>query len=181
MKETKLIRKAVKGNQEALEELLILHHEQLYRTAYIYTKNREDALDIVQEASLRAFRYIGSLKKEAFFLTWLTRILVHCAYDFLEKKKKEMPVSKLEELAAGKGEKREEHLDLIEAVSRLKESHRDAVILFYFKDLQISEVADVMEVPENTVKTYLRRGKAELKKQLGGREYYEEGNIPTRI
>lgn len=181
MKETKLVRKAVKGNQEALEELLIIHNEQLYRTAYIYTKNREDALDIVQDASFRAFRYIGNLNNEAFFLTWLTRILVHCAYDFLEKKKKETPVSKLEELATGKREKREEHLDLIDVVSRLKAPYRDAIILFYFKDLRISEVADVMDVPANTIKTYLRRGKKQLKKQLGGHQYYEEGSIPRRI
>ncbi len=168
MKETRLVKKAIKGNAKAFEELLVLHSDRLYRTAYIYAGNREDALDIVQETSCKAFLAIGQLKNEQYFLTWLTRILIHCAYDVLNKRKKEMPVEKLVELPAVCKDGIAENLDLIEAVTRLKEQHRTAIILFYYHDMAISEIARMMDIPENSVKTYLQRGRKELKIRLGG-------------
>lgn len=168
MKEERLVKKAVKGNARAFEELLILHSERLYRTAFLYAGNREDALDIVQETSCKAFLAIGQLKNEQYFLTWLTRILIHCAYDILKKRKKEMPVNELVELPSSSDNRVAENLDLMEAITLLKEQHRTAIILFYYHDLSISEIARSMDIPENTVKTYLQRGRKELKNRLGG-------------
>ena len=168
MNDLKLIKKAIKGNKECLEELLVLHGDQLYRTAYLYVQNREDALDVVQEVSYKAFLSIGQLKNEKFFLTWLTKILINCSYDVLKKNKRELPLSNMIELTTNEREKREENLDLLEAINRLDEKYKNAIILFYFQDLPISEVAKVMKIPENTVKTFLSRGKDRLKKLLGG-------------
>lgn len=167
MKEMKLVKKAMKGNGRAFEELLILHSDRLYRTAYLYAGNREDALDIVQEASCKAFLAISQLKNEEYFLTWLTRILIHCAYDVLKKRKKEMPAEKLIELPSSSREV-DENLDLMDAITQLKEQHRTAIILFYYHDMTISDAAKTMDIPENTVKTYLQRGRKELKSRLGG-------------
>lgn len=167
MKEMKLVKKAMKGNGRAFEELLILHSDRLYRTAYLYAGNREDALDIVQEASCKAFLAISQLKNEEYFLTWLTRILIHCAYDVLKKRKKEMPADKLVELPSSSREAGE-NLDLMDAITQLKEQHRTAIILFYYHDMTISDAAKTMDIPENTVKTYLQRGRKELKSRLGG-------------
>jgi RNA polymerase sigma-70 factor, ECF subfamily len=166
--ELSLIRKAVKGNKKCLEELLVLHIDQLYRTAFLYVRNREDALDVVQEASYKAFMSISQLKNEKFFLTWLTRILINCSYAVLKKKKKEIPIDKISEGDVDRGEQGVESLDLLKAINQLNEKHKNAIILFYFQDLPISEVAKVMNIPENTVKTYLSRGKERLKKLLGG-------------
>ncbi len=174
MNELTLVKKAIKGNRECLEELLVLHGDQLYRTAYLYVRNREDALDVVQETSYKAFLSIGQLKNEKYFLTWLTKILINCSYDVLKKSKKELPLSNMIELTTDEREKREENLDLLEAINRLNEKHKNAIILFYFQDLSISEVAKVMKIPENTVKTFLSRGKARLKKLLGGMNYNGE-------
>ncbi len=181
MNELKLIKKAIKGNKECLEELLILHGDQLYRTAYLYVRNHEDALDAVQETSYKAFLSIGQLKNEKFFLTWLTKILINCAYDVLKKSKKELPLNNFVELTTDKREKSEENLDLLEAVNKLNEKHKNAIILFYFQDLPISEIAKVMNIPENTVKTYLSRGKERLKKLLGGMNYNGEKIISRSI
>ena len=181
MNELKLIKKAIKGNAECLEELLVLHGDQLYRTAYLYVRNREDALDVVQEASCKAFLSIGQLKNEKFFLTWLTKILINCSYDVLKKSKKELPLSNMIELTTDEREEREENLDLLEAINRLDEKHKNAIILFYFQDLPISEVAKVMKIPENTVKTFLSRGKDRLKKLLGGMNYDGEKIISKSI
>jgi RNA polymerase sigma-70 factor, ECF subfamily len=168
MKELKLIKRAIKGNEKCLEELLVLHSDQMYRTAFLYVKNREDALDIVQEASVKAFLSISQLRDENFFLTWLTKILINCCYDLLKKKKKESPFNNLIKMVSVKDEIKVENLDLLEAIHHLKENYKNAIILFYFNDLPISEVAKVMNIPENTVKTYLSRGKEQLKKLLGG-------------
>jgi RNA polymerase sigma-70 factor, ECF subfamily len=176
MKEAKLVKKAVKGNAKAFEELLVLHSERLYRTAFLYAGNREDALDIVQETSCKAFLAIGQLKSEEYFLTWLTRILIHCAYDVLKKRRKEMPVEKLVDLPSSSEHKVAESLDLMEAITQLKEQHRTAIILFYYHDLPISEIARTMDIPENTAKTYLQRGRKELKTRLGG-EHDEKENV----
>lgn len=181
MNEIKLVRKAIKGNKNALEDLLILHGDQLYRTAYLYVGNREDALDVVQETAYKALLAVGQLKNEKFFLTWLTKILIHCSYDVLKKKKSEIPLEKMIDLSMSKKENKDECLDLVEAISQLKNQYRSAIILFYFHDLPINEVAKTMNVPENTVKTYLRRGKDQLKKLLGGMSYNGEEIISRRV
>lgn len=171
MKELNLIKKAIKGNKECLEELLVINGDQLYRTAYLYVRNREDALDVVQETSYKAFLSIGHLKNEEFFLTWLTKILINCSYDVLKKNKKVLPLNNMIELIADKRDKREEILDLLDAINKIDKKYKNAIILFYFHDLPISEVAKVMNIPESTVKTYLSRGKDRLKKLLGGINY----------
>ncbi|MGG3915918.1 sigma-70 family RNA polymerase sigma factor [Rossellomorea vietnamensis] len=181
MNELSLIRKAIKGNKKCLQELLILHSDQLYRTAFLYVRNREDALDVVQEASYKAFKSIGHLKKEKFFLTWLTRILINCSYEILNKKKKEIPIEIMNERNFDRTEQGIERLDLLEAVNQLNEKHKDAIILFYFQDLPITEVAKIMNIPENTVKTYLSRGKERLKKVLGGMSHNGEKLISRSI
>jgi RNA polymerase sigma-70 factor, ECF subfamily len=177
MKEIKLVKKAIKGNKKAFEELLILHSDQLYRTAYLYVGNREDALDVVQETAYKALLAVDKLRDERYFLTWLTRILIHCAYDVLKKNKREIPIEKIIELPSAQKGKWDETLDLVEAIERLNAHYRDAVILFYYQDLPISEVAKIMNAPENTVKTYLSRGKNQLKKLLGGIGYNGEETI----
>ena len=181
MNELNLIKKAVKGNKRCLEELLVLHSDQLYRTAFLYVRNREDALDVVQEASYKAFTSISQLKNEKFFLTWLTRILIHCSYDVLKRKKKEIPIDMMKERDVDGREHDVESLDLVAAINQLNEKHKDAIILFYFHDFPISEVAKVMNIPENTVKTYLSRGKERLKKVLGGMNHNGEKLISRSI
>ncbi|WP_312474965.1 sigma-70 family RNA polymerase sigma factor [Neobacillus sp.] len=168
MTELKLIKNAIKGNKKCLEELLVLHSDQLFRTAYLYVRNREDALDVVQETSYKAFLSISQLKNENFFLTWLTKILINCCYDILKRNKREILIENMIEQVSDKKEMRIESLDLLEAVNQLNEKYKTVIILFYFQDLPISEVARVINIPENTVKTYLSRGKEQIKKLLGG-------------
>ncbi|MEK5232084.1 sigma-70 family RNA polymerase sigma factor [Lysinibacillus sp. FSL K6-0232] len=181
MNERKLVKKAVKGNKEAFEKLLVIHSNQLYRTAFLYVGNREDALDIVQEVAYKGLLAIGQLRNEEFFLTWLTKILMHCAFDVIKKKKREIPIEKIIEPSSEKLEKRESRLDLVKMIHQLKAPYRDAIILFYFHDLPISEVAKIMNIPENTVKTYLYRGKGQLKKLLRGNGYNGEETVSSRI
>ena len=81
----KKVKKAKRGDEKAFQELI--HHEKnkLYRMAYIYVKNENDALDIVQDAIYKAFICIKSLKNPQYFSTGFTRILINSALDFIKK------------------------------------------------------------------------------------------------
>lgn len=163
MNEETLVIESKNGNKEAFEKLMLLHGEQLYRTAFLYTGNREDALDVVQDTVYKAYLGLYKLKKNQYFLTWVTKILIHTSYSIL--KKKEITVSK-QDIVDQTSVDLDQRIDLIQAVGRLKDKYKDAIILFYFLDLPISEIASIMNIPKNTVKTYLFRGKKKLKEML---------------
>ncbi|MFZ7121114.1 MAG: sigma-70 family RNA polymerase sigma factor [Eubacteriaceae bacterium] len=163
MNEETLVIESKNGNKEAFEKLMLLHGEQLYRTAFLYTGNREDALDVVQDTVYKAYLDLHKLKRNQYFLTWVTKILIHTSYAIL--KKKEITISK-QDIVAQTSVDLDQRIDLIQAVGRLKDKYKDAIILFYFLDLPISEIASIMNIPKNTVKTYLFRGKKKLKEML---------------
>ncbi|WP_214855710.1 sigma-70 family RNA polymerase sigma factor [Exiguobacterium sp. s166] len=167
---TELVRRAIKQDEEAFEQLILLHSEQLYRTAYVYVKNEQDALDVVQETVYKAFISIGQVKEPKYFVTWLTKILIRNCYRVLNQ---QTVVADLIEQIPVKESSREEHLDLIDALSHLRKEYRDVLVLFYFHDVPMKEIASFIGITLNTVKTYLKRGREELKKQLGGLDYVE--------
>lgn len=167
---TDLVRRAIKQDEAAFEQLILLHSEQLYRTAYVYVKNEQDALDVVQETVYKAFISIGQVKEPKYFVTWLTKILIRNCYRVLNQ---QTAVADLIEQIPVKESSREEHLDLIDALSHLRKEYRDVLVLFYFHDVPMKEIASFIGITLNTVKTYLKRGREELKKQLGGLDYVE--------
>ena len=83
--EQKTVKRAMRGNVEAYGVLIREQKEYLYRTAYLYSGNEEDALEIVQETVLRAFRSIRNLKDPAVFRTWITRILINVSKDYYKR------------------------------------------------------------------------------------------------
>ena len=80
--------KAIYGDELAFEELLKSEADKLYKIAYLHMQNKEDALDVIQEATCKAYLAIGQLKEPSYFSTWLIKILIRCAYKELERKKK---------------------------------------------------------------------------------------------
>ncbi|MFJ7746526.1 sigma-70 family RNA polymerase sigma factor [Peribacillus sp. NPDC097295] len=176
MNENKLVKKAIKGDGKAFEKLLELHSDQLYRTAFLYVGNRDDALDVVQETAYKSFQAVGQLKNTEYFLTWVTRILIHCSYDLLRKKNREIPMNRMKEKAE-EFFHQEESLDLGAAINLLNEQYRTVILLFYYRDLSIHDIAEIMSIPENTVKTYLHRAKRNLRKSLEGAGYLGQENL----
>ncbi|WP_175987239.1 sigma-70 family RNA polymerase sigma factor [Bacillus sp. Marseille-Q1617] len=162
----RLVKKAIKGSKNAFEKLVQQHYERIYRTAYLYVHNEEDALDAVQEAAYQAYKSIHSLKHPEYFLTWLTRIVIRCAVDVIRKRGKVVPMNDdyLSNVPDESTPDIEGSSQLLHAIGQLKVNHRTAIILFYYHDYSIKTISTVMDIPENTVKTYLSRGKAELKK-----------------
>jgi len=169
----KLAKQARHGNINAYGELIELHKEYLYRTAYLYTKNEENSLDIVQECVLKGFRTIASIRKPEYFKTWITRILINVVNDFYKKHNLTVSFDEIEFAVADKTNAVEEKWDLYEAIDRLSEKQRTVIILKYFDGLKIGEIAYAMSIPEGSVSAYLTRAKEELRHYLKEDYQYE--------
>ncbi|MFC0190218.1 sigma-70 family RNA polymerase sigma factor [Fictibacillus aquaticus] len=169
-----LVQKAVRGNDEAFEALMKHESEKMYKTAFLYVRNKEDALDVVQETVCKAYTSIHQLREPAYFSTWLIKILIRNAYQLLSKQKKVVLTGDdfLNQAAEKGTDSYASELDVTCAISRLEKNYQTAIILFYYHDFSIRRIADTMEKPESTVKTYLRRARLELKNLLGGTDTY---------
>ncbi|MDO5423378.1 MAG: sigma-70 family RNA polymerase sigma factor [Eubacteriales bacterium] len=171
----KLAKKAIRGDAQAYGALIEHYKTYLYRTAWLYLKNEEMALDAVGDCILNGFRSIHTLKNPAYFRTWLTRILINAAADHYQKNPVTEDVTELSVAAPEDSLSQEEKWDLHRAIDRLPEKYRTVVILKYFDELKISEIAYTMEIPEGSVKAYLNRARAELRHLLKEEYLYEDG------
>lgn len=156
------IKKAIKGNKKAFQDLILKEQSSLYKMAYLYVKNEDDALDIVHESVYKAYVSIKNLKEPNYFLTWLTRIVINTAIDFIKKKKliSEVPVEQIQAIGQGKIEDR---LDLLDAINQLEDRFKTIIILRYYKDFSVKQIAYALNCPEGTVKTQLFRATNKLR------------------
>ncbi|MDU5249979.1 sigma-70 family RNA polymerase sigma factor [Clostridium perfringens] len=163
LNEIKLIKESMKGNKESFGILIKNNKEYLYKMAFLYVKDEQDALEVIHETVYRAFLNIEKLKKAKFFNTWITRILINVSIDFLKKKGKNEMLDESTPIIKEKCEiSTEEKLDLYNAIDLLNDNYKTVIIMMYFNDIKIKDISKVMEIPENTVKTYLRRAKQAL-------------------
>lgn len=167
MDNRELAHKARKGDAAAFEELIKFCQEKLYRIAYSYVNNRDDALDIVSESVYRAYLNLRTLKNPSYFDTWIIRIVINQAINFLNKNRR---VMLKEDIGLNTGSrdavKSDETIDLHAAMGKLDENQKTVIILKYFEDLTITQVAEVMERPVGTVKTYLHGALKNLRLEL---------------
>ncbi len=169
MKKTKglkLVEKAVKGNREAFGDLIVMHQEYLYKLAYLYTKNEQDALDAVQECAMRAMISMDKLREPAYFKTWITRILLNCIYQEQKKRRNDSPFEEYSETAPQLPVSIEEKTDLYEAIDLLPPTYKTVVVLQYFAGIKLKDIAQIMDIPMGSVKGYLFRAKEALRNQL---------------
>lgn len=152
-------------DEEAFFDRLYVEHRKMYAIAYSYLRTETDALEVVQEASCRAWMKRTKLKDEQSFTPWLMRITINCCMDELRRKKRVVPAETLVEEAA-KEMKSNERIDLERAMNRMKPRYRHAVILKYYQDMTTVEIAKVLKRPEGTVKTWLREGLKQLRSYL---------------
>lgn len=162
-----LVKKAKKGNDEAFEELIGSVRRKLYCTAYSYVKNEQDALDIYQETIYKAFTTLKSLKKPEAFQSWITKILIYKAIDFIRKETRHFTTDKEELFAELMNPENIDSIahsmDLTEAFNHLSPTYKTIILLRYYHDLSIKEIARIMDYPEGTVKSHLNRAKKELR------------------
>ncbi|MEC0347872.1 sigma-70 family RNA polymerase sigma factor [Peribacillus frigoritolerans] len=162
----KKIKKAKRGNEHAFQELIQDEKNKLFRMAYLYVKNEDDALDIVQDTIYKAFVSIKQLKEPHYFSTWISRILINTALDFIKKNNRVFPFSDVDGIHEDQNLRIEEKLDLLEAIEQLEVQYKTVIIFRYYKDLSIKQIAEILNCPEGTVKTRLHRAINQLKSDL---------------
>jgi len=153
--------------KEKLGELIIASQESLYRVAKTLLFNDADCADAIQEAIVKAFSNLHSLKHEKYAKTWLMKILMNECYAIMRKEKR---LVSLESIAEEAAYEREDYTDLYAAVSELPEEMRTVIALYYAEGFSVREIAEVEETTESAIKNRLFKARNKLKKKLENTE-----------
>ena len=155
-------------NVQKTEQILIDNYEKYYRLAYSYTRTQEDALDVVQESAYKAIRDCNKVENPNYISTRIYRIVVNTCIDLLRKRQKnESIVGKLDEDVSY--EDSYSNPDLKAALEQLDESEKTVIVLRYFEDLKLDDIARITDSNLNTVKARLYRGLKKLKDKMEGK------------
>ncbi len=156
--------RVLKNKDTIIKEILIQNYIMFYRIAYSYVHNESDAQDIVQESAYKAIYHARNLKKEEFVKTWICRIVINESISFLRKQKKEQVKFTTDPLTCYS--EQEENIDLRKALEQLKPEERTIIILRYFEEMKLEEIAQICKESVNTVKSRLYRTLKKLKLDL---------------
>jgi RNA polymerase sigma-70 factor (ECF subfamily) len=175
-----MIRRAQAGEGEALTQLILSQQHYVYSIAMSVLKNPDDAADLTQDAFIRLVRALPQYTGESRFTTWLYRLVVNLGRDELRRRGRQVPIAppsdepeEQDPIASVADDDRwadpEQALDSQElrsevrrALEQLDEHHRLVLTLYYFDDMKYTDIAEVLDMPLNTVKSHIRRGKERL-------------------
>ena len=180
-----LVRAAQKGDMGAFEELVARHRDKIYARAYSMMRNEEEAIDLSQEAWIKAWQRLKQFQGESSFGTWMTRIVINLCLDQLRRHKRQRAesIEAMDEESGGV----ERHMPVVtvnpteglervelrqrldQALSQLSEAHRTAIVLCEFEGMEYKEIAKAMECSIGTVMSrlfYARRKMAALLSDL---------------
>jgi len=176
-----LVRAAQRGNMAAFEELVARHRDKIYARAVSMMRNEEEAIDLSQEAWVKAWQRLKQFQGEASFGTWMTRIVINLCLDQLRKQKRQRTES-IEEMNEESGgverqmpvvtvnptaglERRELRQRIDQALNQLSYEHRTVLVLHQFEEMEYKQIAKTMGCSIGTVMSrlfYARRKLAAL-------------------
>lgn len=155
----------MRNRKEALiRSILLENYQSYYRLAFSYVHQEADAMDIVQEGAYKAMLKAGSLREERFAGTWVYRIMMNTAKDYMKKNERECEL--LEDAVMDTKESGID-LDLREAVDKLPIQEKTLIILRFYEDKQLSEIAEILQENVSTIKSRLYRTLEKLRRELG--------------
>lgn len=144
------------------------HQNDFYILAYGYVKNRESALDIVQESILKALSSSRKLKDTSSIKTWFYRILVNTSISYIRKNKRIIYFDEVPEIEPPVNNNLDVNFDLYSAVDQLDSKHKSVIILRYFEDMKIEDIAYILNTNASTVKSRIYNAIKKLKKIMEG-------------
>lgn len=172
------VKKAKKGNKEALLHLIMSEKDVYYRLAFSYMGNAHDAMDAMDEMIVTLYEKIGQLKKEEAFYSWSKTILVNGCKRLLHKRGKLVLLedwNKVDDREIGQVvssndpyRRSEQQMDMETLLLQVNEHQREAIQLKYFHDLDYQTIADITKVSIGTVKSRIYHGLQTLKNQYRG-------------
>lgn len=154
-----LVKHCLRGEPRAFEQLVDKYQKPIFNVAYRMVRDYDDAEDIAQNAFVKAYENLSAYNPKHKFFSWLYRMAVNEALNFLKQKNRLQGLS--EDLQAGEQspDKRYEEAELSEslhdALMELKVDHRAAIVLKHFEDLSYRDIGYILEIPEKTVKSRL--------------------------
>ena len=167
--ESLLIKNLKKGREDAYRQLVEEYGNKLLKTCYLILRNREEAEDVVQETFIRVFSKIDTFKEKSGLYTWIYTIALNLCRDRL-RRKKELLVVEDEWVGSDDVESHvEKNIDrelLRKELFEINPTYREALVLFYFDDFSVKEIAEILEEKEGTIKSRLSRGRNILKEKL---------------
>lgn len=161
---TKLAKLSKKGNKEAFSKLIKIYEKDLYRVAIAILKNDNDALDGMQDSILKAFQSVEKLKKPEYFKTWLIKILINSCNAIINRKRK--IVSYEDYIGRTCEEEGFRKVDIKTVVDKLDYDLRILIVLYYYEDMPLKNISEVLNIPEGTVKSRLSKARGYLKEYL---------------
>ena len=181
-----LVRRCQKGDSKAFEDLLGRYRRKVYGLAMGMVSNRDDAMDVMQDAFVRVFRHIHSFQGDSSFYTWLYRITMNLCIDHVRKSARTRAAPFEDRLAhdnvdqgdfpilpvrhdvnPGKAARRHEVMKRIEAaLETLSREHREVIVMREFEGLSYEEMARVQQVPKGTIMSRLFHARHKLQKVL---------------
>ncbi len=161
----RLVHKAKRKDPDAFTTLMNAYMQHLYKTARAILMNDEDSADAIQETIITCWEKLGTLKENQYFKTWVTKILINECYSLIRGRKGVIYVDEIPEIPDDR-----EESDLVwkEALAVLSEDYRLVVVLYYVQGFQTKEIARLLGISDEAVRTRLSRAREQLRK------YYEE-------
>lgn len=149
--------------------------ERFYRFAYRYMKNSDDSIEVVQEAIVKALEKIHTLRKREYLKTWFYRILINECLTNIRKNKKIIFLEQYDEVPYIDDTENKKVLAdiLFKAIDNLDPKHKTIILLRFYEDMMISDIAKVLKINVNTVKSRLYRALDLLKEELKNEDISE--------
>ncbi|MCQ2492455.1 MAG: sigma-70 family RNA polymerase sigma factor [Lachnospiraceae bacterium] len=156
--------------KEQFKRIYDTYGEMLYRVAYLYTGNSYDSEDLLQEVLIKYMTRILPFRDDEHEKAWLLRVMINQSKNLLKKSsKKEQKLSESELKVEDAGT--EQHLDLVSEIGKLPFEYKTPIILYYYNDYSVAEIANIMKISPSAVKMRLKRARDMLKIHLEGYEY----------
>ena len=149
--------------KEQLGELIIASEDTMYHVAKTLLSSDADCADAIQDAIVKAFTNLHSLRQDSYAKTWLIRILINECYAFMRRERR---IVSLEEYQYQETAEQKDYSDLYEAVRQLPEKIRICVTLYYLEGYTVKETAKILGISESAVKNRLARARARMRGEL---------------
>ncbi len=167
-----------KANQDCtpiplnMERIVDEYGNRLFRMCYLYLKDIQLAEDAVQDTFIKIYRNYNQFQGGSNEKTWIMRIAINVCKDYLRSswRKRVTPVESLADILAPEEPIAEDKL-LLDEVLKLKPKYKEVLLLFYYQDIKISDIAQILQIPESTVSVRLKRAREQLKKNLEGWDF----------
>ena len=163
-----LVKSAIAGDEASFSKLMSLYKTKITALAKGFFREEADIDDFVQEVFLRVYTKLDTFRGESMFSTWLTRLAYNIAVNSVQRRKTYLSLSEDTEIASPGFTPEENEIRRItkEAVSSLEVKYAVCLDLYFFHDIQYSQISEITGFPENTIKSHIFRAKKILKEKL---------------